>query len=48
MIYLIWNFSQPVLLVMASSFVLSGIFTRFTALLKRKRPAAVEEADQLS
>tara|TARA_B100001123_G_scaffold112228_1_gene130700 strand:- start:3113 stop:4015 length:903 start_codon:yes stop_codon:yes gene_type:complete len=35
-IYLIWNFSQPVLLAMASGFVLSGILTRVGGLLNRK------------
>ena len=35
-IYLIWNFSQPVLLAMASGFVLSGILTRIGGLLRRR------------
>ena len=34
-IYLIWNFSQPVLLAMASGFVVSGILTRIGGLLRR-------------
>ncbi len=36
LIYLIWNFSQPVLLAMASGFVLSGIVTRIGGLLRRR------------
>ena len=35
-IYLIWNFSQPVLLVMVSGFVLSGILTRIGGMLRRR------------
>ena len=35
LIYLIWNFSQPVLLAMASAFVLSGIVTRIGGLLRK-------------
>ena len=37
-IYLIWNFSQPVLLAMASGFVLSGILTRIGGLRRRSSP----------
>lgn len=41
LIYLIWNFSQPVLLTMASVFVASGIVTRIGGVLRRRfRPAA--------
>ena len=36
LIYLIWNFSQPVLLAMASGFVLSGIVTRIGGLFRRR------------
>ena len=41
-IYLIWNFSQPVLLAMASGFVLSGILTRIGGLLRRSSRAHAE------
>ena len=41
LIYLIWNFSQPVLLAMASGFVLSGIVTRIGGLLRRRRRSSV-------
>lgn len=34
-IYLIWNFSEPVLLAMASAFVASGIVTRIAGVLRR-------------
>ena len=37
LIYLIWNFSQPVLLAMASTFVFSGIVTRIGGLFRRQR-----------
>jgi hypothetical protein len=36
LIYLIWNFSQPVLLAMATVFVASGIATRLGGLLRRR------------
>lgn len=41
-IYLIWNYSQPVLLAMSVTYVGSGIFIRVGGLLKRhlRRPAA--------
>lgn len=35
MIFLIWNFSRPVLLTMASAFVLSGVVTRLGGLWRR-------------
>ena len=35
MIFLIWNFSRPVLLTMAATFVLSGIVTRIAGLWRR-------------
>ena len=44
LIYLIWNFSQPVLLAMASGFVLSGIVTRIGGLLRR-RPRSVATSE---
>jgi CDP-diacylglycerol--serine O-phosphatidyltransferase len=40
LIFLIWNFSQPVLLAMASAFVLSGIVTRIGGLFHRREQAA--------
>jgi len=46
MIYLIWNFSQPVLLVMASVYTLSGIVSRGTWLFKRDKQAAIEAAER--
>lgn len=42
MIYLIWNFSQPVLLAMAMLYVSSGIVVRLWGLLRRVRPAPAE------
>ena len=41
LIFLIWNFSQPVLLAMASAFVLSGIVTRIGGLFRREHPAPI-------
>ena len=35
-IYLIWNYSQPVLLAMAVSYVSSGIIIRVGGIIKRK------------
>ncbi len=41
LIYLIWNFSQPVLLVLAMGYVASGIVIRFGGILRRRlRPPA--------
>jgi CDP-diacylglycerol--serine O-phosphatidyltransferase len=37
LIYLVWNFSQPVLLVIAGVFTLSGIYSRIEWLLKRDK-----------
>lgn len=46
-IYLIWNFSQPVLLTMASGFVLSGIVTRIGGVVRRRfRPASKRAENQ--
>jgi CDP-diacylglycerol--serine O-phosphatidyltransferase len=39
LIFLIWNYSQPVLLIMASSYVLSGVLIRIGGILRRMRPA---------
>jgi CDP-diacylglycerol--serine O-phosphatidyltransferase len=36
LIFLIWNFSQPVLLAMASAFVLSGIVTRIGGMFRSR------------
>lgn len=46
MIYLIWNFSQPVLLVMAAVYTLSGIVSRAMWLFKRDKKGAIEAAEQ--
>jgi CDP-diacylglycerol--serine O-phosphatidyltransferase len=35
LIYVVWNFSQPVLLAMAAAFVLSGVVTRVGGLVRR-------------
>jgi CDP-diacylglycerol--serine O-phosphatidyltransferase len=48
MIFLIWNFSQPVLLAMATGFVLSGILTRIGGALRRTKRTAAEPATQES
>ena len=42
MIFLIWNFSRPVLLTMAATFVLSGIVTRIAGLWRRTFARAEE------
>jgi CDP-diacylglycerol--serine O-phosphatidyltransferase len=39
LIYLIWNYSQPVLMLMAASYVLSGVVIRILGILKRLRPS---------
>ena len=44
MIFLIWNFSRPVLLTMASAFVLSGVVTRIGGLRQRTLSRAAEPA----
>jgi len=46
MIFLIWNFSQPVLLAMASGFVLSGILTRIGGALRKSKRAQADPAIQ--
>lgn len=45
LIFLIWNFSQPVLLVMASAFVMSGVVTRLVGLMRRKGPVLEAPAE---
>jgi CDP-diacylglycerol--serine O-phosphatidyltransferase len=47
LIFLIWNFSRPVLLTMAATFAASGVLTRVAGLFRRRpldaeRPAAVD------
>ncbi len=46
MIYLIWNFSRPVLLVMATVYTLSGIASRGVWLFKRDKQAALDAAER--
>lgn len=46
MIYLIWNFSQPVLLVMASVYTLSGIVSRGMWLFKRDKQSVIDAAER--
>ena len=41
LIFLIWNFSRPVLLTMAATFAASGVLTRIAGLFRR-RPLDVE------
>jgi len=36
LIYLIWNYSQPVLLTMASAYVASGIVIRIAGIVRRR------------
>ncbi len=43
LIFLVWNFSQPVLLTMAASFACSGVLTRLGSLFRRPTPAKPEE-----
>lgn len=38
-IFLLWNYSQPALLIMASSYVGSGVLIRLGGMLRRLRPA---------
>ena len=44
LIFLVWNFSQPVLLTMAATFACSGVATRVVSLLRRQAPATADEA----
>lgn len=47
LIFLVWNFSQPVLLTMAATFASSGVLARVGSLFrKRASPAADEETVQ--
>jgi CDP-diacylglycerol--serine O-phosphatidyltransferase len=39
LIFLIWNYSQPVLLIMASTYVGSGVIIRLAGVMRRWRPA---------
>jgi len=39
MVALVWNFSQPVLFVLALGYMLSGVLTRLVYLLRRSTPA---------
>jgi CDP-diacylglycerol---serine O-phosphatidyltransferase len=39
LIFLIWNYSQPVLLIMATAYVSSGVITRIGGILRRLKPA---------
>src|SRR5215471_7912782 len=48
LIYLIWNFSQPVLLSMAACYVGSGIFIRFGGIVRRRlKPASRQPEHQV-
>jgi CDP-diacylglycerol--serine O-phosphatidyltransferase len=46
LIFLGWNFSEPVLLAMATAFVASGVVTRIGGLFRRTPLAPEEEASQ--
>ena len=46
MIYLIWNFSQPVLLALASVYTLSGIINRAAWWFKRDKQSVIEAAER--
>jgi CDP-diacylglycerol---serine O-phosphatidyltransferase len=39
LIFLIWNYSQPVLLIMATAYVSSGVITRIGGIVRRLKPA---------
>jgi len=45
-LYLVWNFSQPVLLTIASAYVLSGVATRAGGVLRRRRRSQQLPAEQ--
>lgn len=45
-LYLMWNFSQAVLLAMAVVYVSSGIAVRIGGLLRRRPPVAADEPEQ--
>ncbi len=44
MIFLIWNFSRPVLLTMASTFAVSGVIARILSLFRQPAPEVAEGA----
>lgn len=46
LIFLIWNFSEPVLLAMATTFVASGVVMRITGLLRRRTLLPEENTPQ--
>jgi len=46
LIYLIWNYSQPVLMLIAASYVLSGVLIRVLGILKRLRPSSRNSGGQ--
>ena len=45
LIYLIWNFSQPVLLGVTASYVASGILIRIGGIVRRRFKAAPREPE---
>ena len=45
-LYLVWNFSQPVILAMASAYVASGIFIRIGGVLRRRWKRLPEPSHQ--
>jgi CDP-diacylglycerol---serine O-phosphatidyltransferase len=47
LIYLIWNFAQPVLLALSIAYVGSGIVLRITGLLKRLRSSSPRPEEQV-
>ncbi len=48
LIYLIWNYSQPVLLAMAGTYVASGIVIRIAGILRRSmRPRSPQPERQV-
>jgi CDP-diacylglycerol--serine O-phosphatidyltransferase len=48
MIYLIWNFSQPVLLALAATYVASGIVIRLGGVLRRRLKHVPEPSRQIN
>ena len=46
LIFLIWNFSRPVLLTMAATFATSGVITRVGSLVRKSAPE-MQEADAI-
>ncbi len=45
LIFLLWNYSQPVLLIMATAYVGSGIVIRLGGVMRRLRPARTPEPE---